>query len=92
VLRAAGETETTQENIQDLLELDEGDPGFQLLIEEEIDAVMFFYYYFHHHSQYYSIFHVLVFQVFLRLSFISLIKKISPPSDSAITKVCCKMK
>jgi hypothetical protein len=31
VLRAAGETETTQENIQDWLELDEGDPGFQLL-------------------------------------------------------------
>jgi hypothetical protein len=31
VLKAAGETETTQENIQDWLELDEGDPGFQLL-------------------------------------------------------------
>jgi hypothetical protein len=31
VLRAAGETETTQENIQDWLELDEGNPGFQLL-------------------------------------------------------------
>jgi hypothetical protein len=31
VLRAGGETETTQENIQDWLELDEGDPGFQLL-------------------------------------------------------------
>jgi hypothetical protein len=30
VLRAAGETETTQENIQDWLQLDEGDPGFQL--------------------------------------------------------------
>jgi hypothetical protein len=28
LLRAAGETEITQENIQDLLELDEGDPGF----------------------------------------------------------------
>jgi hypothetical protein len=27
VLRAAGETETTQENIQDYLELDEGDPS-----------------------------------------------------------------
>jgi hypothetical protein len=26
VLRAAGEAETTQENIQDWLELDEGDP------------------------------------------------------------------
>jgi hypothetical protein len=31
VLRAAGETETTQENIQDWVELDEGDPGFWLL-------------------------------------------------------------
>jgi uncharacterized protein YehS (DUF1456 family) len=30
LLRAAGETETTQENIQHWLELDE-DPGFQLL-------------------------------------------------------------
>jgi hypothetical protein len=30
VLRAAGKTETTQENIQDWLELDEGDTGFQL--------------------------------------------------------------
>jgi hypothetical protein len=32
VLRAAGETEKKQENIQDWLQLDEGDPGFQLLI------------------------------------------------------------
>jgi hypothetical protein len=36
VLRAAGETETAQENIQGWLELDEGDPGFQLLTEEDI--------------------------------------------------------
>jgi hypothetical protein len=42
VLRDDGETETTQENIQDWLELDEGDPGFQLLTEEEI-AVVFLY-------------------------------------------------
>jgi hypothetical protein len=42
VLRAAGETETTQENIQDWLQLDEGDPGFQLLTEEDIAAVTFF--------------------------------------------------
>jgi uncharacterized protein YehS (DUF1456 family) len=41
VLRAAGETETTQENIKDWLKLDEGDPGFQLLTEEEIAAVTF---------------------------------------------------
>jgi hypothetical protein len=38
VLRAAGETETLQENIQDWLELEEGDPGYQLLTEEEISA------------------------------------------------------
>jgi hypothetical protein len=43
VLTAAGETETTQENIKDWLELDEGDPRFQLLTEEEIAAVIFFY-------------------------------------------------
>jgi hypothetical protein len=43
VLRATGETETKQENIQDWLELDEGDPGFQLLTEEEIAAVIFFF-------------------------------------------------
>jgi hypothetical protein len=41
VLRAAGETETRQENIQDWLQLDEGDPGFQLLIDVETDAVIF---------------------------------------------------
>jgi hypothetical protein len=40
VLRAIGETETTQINIQDWFELDEGDPGFQLLTEEEIAAVL----------------------------------------------------
>jgi hypothetical protein len=43
VLRAAGETETTRENIQDWLQLDEGDPRFQLLTEEEIAAVIFLY-------------------------------------------------
>jgi hypothetical protein len=43
VLRAAGETETTQENIQDWFQLDEGDPGFQLLIKEEIATVIFIY-------------------------------------------------
>jgi hypothetical protein len=41
VLRAAGETETTQGNIQDWLQLDEGDPGFQFLTEEEIAAAIF---------------------------------------------------
>jgi hypothetical protein len=43
VLRAAGETETTRENIEDWLERDEGDPGFQLLTQEEIAAVVFLY-------------------------------------------------
>jgi dolichol kinase len=42
VLRAAGEAETTQENIQNWLDLDEGHLRFQLLTEEEIAAVIFF--------------------------------------------------
>jgi hypothetical protein len=37
VLRAVGEIET-----QDWLQLDEGDPGFQPLTEENISAVIFF--------------------------------------------------
>jgi hypothetical protein len=41
VLRAAGEAETMQENVQAWLELDEGDPGFQLLIEQETTVVIF---------------------------------------------------
>jgi hypothetical protein len=45
-MRAAGETETTQENIQDWLELDEGDAVYQLPTEEEIAAVIFLYYLF----------------------------------------------
>jgi hypothetical protein len=47
VFRATGETETTQQNIQDWIEMDEGDPEFQLVIEAEIDAVIFFIIYFH---------------------------------------------
>jgi hypothetical protein len=43
VLRTAGETETTQENAQDWLELDEGDPRFQLLTDGEISAMIFVY-------------------------------------------------
>jgi hypothetical protein len=49
VLRAAGETETTQENIQDWLQLDDGDLGFQLLTEEEIAAVILFIYLHRHY-------------------------------------------
>jgi hypothetical protein len=41
VLRATGEAKTTQANIQDWLQLDEGDPGFQPLAEG-ITAVIFF--------------------------------------------------
>jgi uncharacterized membrane protein YjjP (DUF1212 family) len=39
-LRATGEPETTQANIQNWLELSEGHPGFQLLTEEEMAAVI----------------------------------------------------
>jgi hypothetical protein len=46
VLRAAGETETTQENIEYRFEL-----GFQLMTEEEIATVVFFIY-FHQQSLY----------------------------------------
>jgi hypothetical protein len=42
VLRAAGESETTQENIRDWLGLDERDPGVQFLRNEEIAAIIFF--------------------------------------------------
>jgi hypothetical protein len=49
VLRAAGETETTQENTnQDWLQLDEEDPGFRLLTEENISAVIFICFYQHY--------------------------------------------
>jgi hypothetical protein len=41
VLNVDGETETMQENVQDWLQLDEGDPEFQFLTEEEIAAVIF---------------------------------------------------
>jgi hypothetical protein len=48
VLSAAGETETAQVNIQDWLQLDDGDPEIQLLTEEQIAAVIYFIY-FHQH-------------------------------------------
>jgi hypothetical protein len=60
VLRTAGETETTQENVQDWLQLDEGNPGFQLLTEEEISGVIFFLYVIST-NLYYYIFHLFVF-------------------------------
>jgi hypothetical protein len=52
VLKAAGLTETVQENIQDWLELDEGDPGFQLLTETNCCSDIFLIY-FHQHYLYY---------------------------------------
>jgi hypothetical protein len=61
VLRASGETETTKENIQEWLELNEGDPGFQLVTEEEIALVIYFSFYFHKHYPYYYIFRLFVF-------------------------------
>jgi hypothetical protein len=41
-----------QENFQDWLELDEGDPGFQLLTEEEIASDIFFIYFHQHYVCY----------------------------------------
>jgi hypothetical protein len=52
VLRAAGGMETTQEDIQDLLQLDERDTGFYFLTEEEISAVIFFIYSYQHYLYY----------------------------------------
>jgi hypothetical protein len=42
-LKAAGETETTQENIQHWLQMDEGEPAFQHVTEEETAAVIIFF-------------------------------------------------
>jgi hypothetical protein len=56
VLRAARESETTQENIQYWLQLDEEDPGFEILTEEEIAAVIFFFIYLYRQYPYYKIF------------------------------------
>jgi hypothetical protein len=43
VLRVLRETETTQQNIQDWLQMDEGHPRFKLLTEEAIAAVIFYF-------------------------------------------------
>jgi hypothetical protein len=53
-LRAAGEPETTHENSQDWLELDEGEAGLQLLTEGEITAE-FIFYFCQHYLHYYII-------------------------------------
>jgi hypothetical protein len=52
LLRAGGEAETAQENIQDGLQLEGEDPGFQLLKEEGFAAMIFFIY-FHRNYLYY---------------------------------------
>jgi hypothetical protein len=64
VLRAAGETETTQENIHYWLQLDEGDPGFRPLTEEVIAAGIFIIY-FHQHCLYFLNFLFICFLIFL---------------------------
>jgi hypothetical protein len=45
VLRADGETESTQENMEHRLKLDVGDSGLQLLTREGITAVIFLFFY-----------------------------------------------
>jgi hypothetical protein len=60
VLRATGDTETAQENIQNWFELDEGDPRYQLLTEKEIVALIFC----HQHYLDCKIFHLFVFYIF----------------------------
>jgi hypothetical protein len=101
--RAPGDTKTTQENIEDWLELDEGDPGFQLLTEEEIAAVIFYLFiYFHRHYLYYYIFYFLFSKFFLPFRaifcFINTdsrsIRMISPslpfPNSSGLARDYCK--
>jgi hypothetical protein len=41
LLGAAGETETARGNIQDWLQLREGDPQLELLVEEGVAVVMY---------------------------------------------------
>jgi hypothetical protein len=80
VLRAAGEAETTQVNIQDWLELDEGNPGFPLVTEEEI-VPMLLYYLFHQHYIYHYIFILCsISYCLLGLFFASFIPMTSPPN------------
>jgi hypothetical protein len=80
VLRAAGETETTQENIQDWLELDVEEPGFQLRTEEDIAAVIFFYLFMFVITT--CIIKFSSFSYLSGLSFASLIRVTSPPPQN----------
>jgi hypothetical protein len=52
-LRAAGETETRQEDIQEWLELDEAGLAFQLLTGGKKCCSEIFYIYFYQHYMYY---------------------------------------
>jgi hypothetical protein len=90
VLKAAGDTETTQRNIRDWLELNEGDPGFQLLTEKEFDTVIFIIFISTTNIIKISIY--LFSKFFSRVTFFPLIQRTSPASDSGLTTVCCKKK
>jgi hypothetical protein len=76
VLREAGGTETTQENIHDWL-----DPGLQLLIEEKISYSDIFYLFIFINTTYIITFSIYLFLTFflLGLSFASLIQITSSP-------------
>jgi hypothetical protein len=52
VFRAVGETQTTQENIHDWLELDEGHSGLKPLTKEKTAAVIFFLFSHQHYLDY----------------------------------------
>jgi hypothetical protein len=94
-LWVAGETETMQENIQDWLELDEGDPGFQFMTEKEIAAVIFLFIF---RSTTYTIKFTLYlcpkfFAFWVPFGFTNLdyclIRMASPPSQSRLARVYC---
>jgi hypothetical protein len=79
-LRAAGETETMQENIQDWLQLDEGDPGFQfvfLWILNNGSTVIFFIYFLSALPVLLNFILICFVNFLLRLSFDSLIRIIA---------------
>jgi hypothetical protein len=61
MLRAVGETGITQENIQDWLQLDKGDPGFQLLVflyflNGSSTLIIFAYFHQHYLCHYFHLF------------------------------------
>jgi hypothetical protein len=72
------ETETTQENVQNWLQLDEGDAGVHFLTEEEITAMIFFLFIF---ITTISLKFSYIFSKFVFISFASLIRMTPlPPS------------